>query len=455
MITSRRTFLKTTALSGASLIVGFNCTRICAADVPNEFTPNGWIKIDPAGTVWLTIGKSEMGQGVRTSLAMMLAEELDADWSRIKLTQAKPGPGYEDLGTGGSGSMEDGWAMLRQAGAAARAMLVTAAAKQWNISPNECHTERGAVVHPAKGRLEFGALVSDAAKLQVPKEAKPKARSDYKIIGRPTARIDGRDVVTGRAQYGIDTKIPGMLYASVERPPFTGAKAEKMDEEKARAVRGVHSILRGDFGIAVVAENSWAAIKGRTALAVKWSDPPPDAFDSEAHAKKLESAAREKGNLTRHEVAPNDINPAARTIEAIYSYPFYAHAPVETMNCVAHVEGEHCTLWVPTQAPNRVQKRVAESLGTTPDKVEVNVTLMGGGFGRRLAADYAIEAAAISRAAKAAGASALVAPGRHEARAFPGCLGALSRRRFGFVRQSRFLETDQGRLVSQPLRARA
>jgi len=401
MITSRRTFLKTTALSGASLIVGFNCTRICAADVPNEFTPNGWVKIDPDGTVWLTIGKSEMGQGVRTSLAMMLAEELDADWSRIKLTQAKPGPGYEDLGTGGSGSMEDGWAMLRQAGAAARAMLMTAAAKQWNISPNECHTERGAVIHPVKGRLEFGTLVSDAAKLQVPEEAKPKARSDYKIIGQPTARIDGRDLVTGRAHYGIDTKIPAMLHVSVERPPFTGAKAEKMDEEKARAVRGVHSILRGDFGIAVVAENSWAAIKGRAALAVKWSDPPPDAFDSEAHAKKLESAAREKGNLTRHEVAPNDINPATRTIEAIYSYPFYAHAPLETMNCVAHVDGARCTLWVPTQAPNRVQKRVAESLGTTPDKVEVNVTLIGGGFGRRLAADYAIEAAAISRAAKA------------------------------------------------------
>jgi isoquinoline 1-oxidoreductase beta subunit len=163
----------------------------------------------------------------------------------------------------------------------------------------------------------------------------------------------------------------------------------------------VSSVLRGDFGVAVAAENTWAAIKGRAALSVKWSDPPSDAFDSDAHAKRLEAASREKGNVTRHEEAPNETKPAARTIEAIYSYPFYAHAPVETMNCVAHVKDDRCTLWVPTQAPNRVQKRVAESLGTTPDKVEVNVTLIGGGFGRRLAADYAIEAAAISRAANA------------------------------------------------------
>lgn len=401
MITSRRTFLKTTALGGASLIIGFNGSRIFGANVPNEFKPNGWVKVDADGGVTLTIGKSEMGQGVRTALAMILADELDAEWSRIKLLQASPGPGFEDLGTGGSGSMEDGWVM-RQAAAAAREMLVSAAAAQWKISPNECKTEHGSVFHQASNRrLTYGSLVAAAAKLPVPSKAALKTPNDFKIIGQRTAKIDGHDIVTGAAHYGIDAKIPGMLHASVERPPWRGAKVQKMNEEKARAVPGVRSILQTERGVAVLADNTWAAIKGRTALAVEWSEAPPDAFDSDTHAKKLEAAAREPGNITRKEEAPHETKPVARTIEAIYSYPFYAHAPVETMNCVAHVDGDRCKLWVPTQAPNRVQKQVAQFLGITPDKVEVNVTLIGGGFGRRLAADYALEAAEISRAAKA------------------------------------------------------
>lgn len=403
MITSRRTFLKTTALGGASLVIGFNGTKLLARDKASAiFKPNGWVKIDSDGIVTLTIGKSEMGQGVRTSLALMLAEELEADWSRIKLTQASPGPGYEDLGTGGSGSMEDNWQMLRQAGAAARQMLIDAAAARWKVPAIECKAEHGGVVHIADGRrFEFGALVADAARLPVARDAPLKKANDYKLIGHPTPRIDGPDIVTGRARYGIDTKIPGMLYASVERPPFAGAKVQKMEEERARSVRGLRSILRLERGVAVLAENTWAAMKARAALAVEWSEPPADAFDSVAHAKKLEAAARERGNITRHEEAPAGTSPVTRKIEAIYSYPFYAHAPLETMNCFAHVEGDHCKLIVPTQAPNRVQKQVAELLGTTPEKVEVNVTLIGGGFGRRLGVDYALEAADISRAAKA------------------------------------------------------
>ncbi|HKP93982.1 MAG TPA: molybdopterin cofactor-binding domain-containing protein, partial [Chthoniobacterales bacterium] len=221
------------------------------------------------------------------------------------------------------------------------------------------------------------------------------------LVGQRTAKIDGPDIVTGRARYGIDAKIPGMLYASVERPPWPGAKPQKMDEDKARAIRGVKSIVQTKHGIAVLAENSWAAIKGRSALAPQWGDAPTDAFDSDTHAKKLEAASREPGNQTRNEAAPEGTAPVARTIEATYSYPFYAHAPLETMNCIAHVQGDRCRLIVPTQAPNRVQKQVVEALGTTEDKVDVEVTLIGGGFGRRLSADYAVEAAEISRAAKA------------------------------------------------------
>jgi isoquinoline 1-oxidoreductase beta subunit len=403
MIASRRTFLKTAALGGASLVIGFDGRRLFAAQKKEAapFRPNGWVRIDSDDTVTLTISKSEMGQGVRTSLAMILADELGADWARIKIVQASPTAEFKDLGTGGSGSMEDGWA-LRRAAAGARAMLNAAAANRWKITPNECKTEGGFVVHEASGRrLKFGELVEGAAKFPVPKEAPLKAAADLRLIGQRTARIDGREIVTGRAQYGIDTKIPGMLYASLERPPFRGAQPKKMNESEARAVRGVRSIVRTDRGVAVVAENTWAAMKGRVALAVEWNDPPADAFDSGAHAKKLEEAARRPANITRKEEAPAETAPVARTIDAIYSYPFYAHAPLETMNCVADVREDRCAIWAPTQAPNRLQKQVATLLGLPPEKVEVNVTLIGGGFGRRLAVDYALEAAEISRAAKA------------------------------------------------------
>lgn len=403
MIASRRTFLKTAALSSASLVIGFDGRQLFGAEKKEaaQFKPNGWVRIDGDGTVTLTISKSEMGQGVRTSLAMILADELGADWSRIKIVQASPSAEFKDLGTGGSGSMEDGW-MMRRSAAAARAMLTTAAATRWKVLPNECKTEHGAVVHEATSRrLEFGGLVGDAAKLPVPTDTPLKTPADFKIIGQRTARIDGREIVTGVARYGIDTKIPGMLYASVERPPFRGAKPKKMNESAAKAVRGVRTIVQTDRGVAVLADNTWAAMKGRTALAVEWNDPPPDAFDSDTHAKALEEASRRPPNITRKEEAPPETAPIARTIEAIYSYPFYAHAPVETMDCVADVRADRCTIWAPTQAPNRLQKQVATLLGLAPEKVEVNVTMIGGGFGRRLAVDYALEAAEISRAAKA------------------------------------------------------
>jgi isoquinoline 1-oxidoreductase beta subunit len=405
MITSRRTFLRTAALGGASLVIGFNGTSLLhGADTstPSPFHPNAWIRIDADGTVSLTIGKSEMGQGVRTSLAMLLAEELEADWARIKLVQASPGPGFEDIGTGGSDSIRDGWKILRQAGAAAREMLTTAAAARWKVDPNSCLAANGRIIHAGSSRhFEYGELVADAAKLPLPDRPTLKRAADYKMIGHATPRIDGRDIVAGRAHYGIDTRIPGMLHASLERPPWKGAKVKSLQEEKARAVAGVRSVIKTTRGIAVVADTTWAAIKGRAALAVEWDSPSPDAFDSDAHAKRLEAASREKGFVTRKEEPPAGTGAVIKTIEATYHYPFYAHAPVETMNCVADAQESRCIIWVPTQAPNRLQKQVAQLLGLAPDKVEVHVTMIGGGFGRRLAVDYALEAAEISRAAKA------------------------------------------------------
>src|ERR1700720_1499730 len=256
MITSRRTFLKTAALSGASLVIGFNGSRLLrgAETAPaGRFKPNAWVRIDADGTVTLTIGKSEMGQGVRTSLAMLLAEELDADWARIKLIQAKPSPG-SDLGTGGSDSIRSGWKPLRKAGAAARQMLMTAPAARGNVDRASCTTSNGAVIHVETGRrASYGDLVRDAAKLPVPNDVSLKNAADYKLIGRRTKGIDGNDIVTGKAHYGIDVKIPQMLYASLERPPWKDAKVTRMQEDRARSVKGVRDVIKLPQGVAVVA----------------------------------------------------------------------------------------------------------------------------------------------------------------------------------------------------------
>jgi isoquinoline 1-oxidoreductase beta subunit len=401
MKVSRRDFVRTVALGSAGLVIGFNGRGIFAAPNSNQFSPNGWVKIDIDGTVTLTIGKSEMGQGVRTSLAMILADELEADWTRIKLVQAKPSA-ESDLGTGGSDSMRSSWKPLRQAGAAAREMLAAAAASQWKVDRASCKASNGAIVHTPSGRrLDYGTLVVDAAKLPLPKNPPLKNASDFKIIGQRIARIDAHDIVTGKARYGIDIKIPGMLHASLERPPWQGAKVKRMQEDKARAVTGVRAVIKVSGGIVVVGDTTWAAIKGRTALAVEWDDPPKNAFDSDVHLKRLEAASGEAGFITRKEEPSPGTTAVTKTIEASYHYPFYAHAPVETMNCVADVRGDRCTIWAPTQAPERLQKEVAQLLGLAPAQVEVNITLIGGGFGRRLAVDYAVEAAETSRAAKA------------------------------------------------------
>ena len=403
MITSRRAFLKTAALGGAGLVVAFDGRRLWGAEkeTTGQFKPNGWVRVSADGTVTLTIGKSEMGQGVRTSLAMILAEELEADWSRIKLVQASPGPDFKRLGTGGSFSLAGSWKTLRQAGAAAREMFITAAAARWKVDRTACTAANGEVVHSASKRsLKYAALVADAAKLPVPADPPLKKASDFRLIGKPTKRIEGRAIVTGAARYGIDSKIPGMLYASIERPPWRGAKPKSSQDAKALAIRGVRIVPCASGGIAVVGETTWAALKGRAALAVEWGDPPRGSFDSEVHFKRLDEASEQKGFVTRDDEAPGT-RPPARTIYASYFYPFYAHAPVETMNCIADVREDRCVIWAPTQAPNSLQEKVAKFLGTTPEKVEVNVTLIGGGFGRRLAVDYALETAEISRAVAA------------------------------------------------------
>ena len=392
-MTTRRQFLKTSALAGSALVIGVRWDGdLFAVEKPSAvFAPNGWIRIEPSGKTILTIGKSEMGQGIRTSLAMILADELDADWSQIDLVQASPGPKFKRLGTGGSWSIGGSWTPLRTAAAAARAMLVEAAAARWAVDPSECTTANGAVSHGGKS-LKYGELVEAASKLSVPDKPVLKAMSAMKLVGTSQNRLDGHAILTGKARYGIDVYVPGMLYASIERPPVRGATLKRFD---AANVHGVERVIAIPSGVAVVAKNTWLAMRGRRALITEWDDGPNAGFNSADHMKALHAVT--EAVVTR---AEGSFPESADAIEATYEYPFNVHAPLEPMNCVASVRGGKCELWAPTQAPNRVQEHVAAALGLAPDDVEGHVTLMGGGFGRRLNADYAVEAALLSRELK-------------------------------------------------------
>lgn len=390
MTTSRRDFLKLTALGGTALSLGFPLF----SDEP--FAPNAWIRIDPDGTVSLTIGKVEMGQGVRTSLPMILAEELDADWERVKLVQGMPGSKMR-LGTGGSFSVRALWNPLRTAGAAAREMLVSAAAQKLGVDPAALRTEKGFVIHGAT-RLSYGELTSAAARLPVPTTPKLKEASQYRLVGKRTRRTDGKDIVSGKAQYGLDVRLPGMLFASIERPPVIGGTVKRFDATKAKQVPGVVNVVQVSRGVAVIARDSWSALRGREALDIEFDDGGHGAFSSAEYVETLFENAAKPGITTRSAGdSATILASATMTLEADYVYPFYAHAPVEPMNTVAWVRDGSCEIWSSTQAPNDVQERCAQLLGMTPEKVSVYTTLVGGGFGRRLGWDYALDAVEVAR----------------------------------------------------------
>jgi isoquinoline 1-oxidoreductase beta subunit len=394
-VTTRRDFIRLSLITGSALAIGFDFD-LSAEEAPKSFQPSGWIRIDPDGTVTLTVGKSEMGQGVRTSLPMILAEELDADWNTIKLVQASPSAQFTRLGTGGSFSLGGSWKPLRQVGAAARAMLIGAAAAQLSVEPASLRTERGFVVHAASGkRLGYGELTAAAAALPIPADVPLKTASDFRIIGTRTRRTDGPNIVTGKAKYGIDTRVANMRYATIVRPPVLGGSVKRFDATRAKAIKGVRDVVKVTAGVAIVADNTWIALKARDALEIEFEPGPNASFSSALHGQRMRDAAKEAGFTTRK---TGMAVAAAKQFEAAYQYPYYAHAPLEPMNTTADFRGTSCELWSPTQAPNSVQEKVAEFLGIPKDSVKVNVTLIGGGFGRRLGWDYAIEAADVSKA---------------------------------------------------------
>jgi len=407
MSNSRRTFLKNSFLAGAGLALWVELPKGMASDAASAFEPSAYISITPDNVVRLWITRSEMGQGVRTALPMMLMEELEADWSQVRLEQAMPGGRFAGirLRTSGSGSTVETYGALRRAGATAREMLVAAAAEKWNVASASCRAQKGTVVHTATARkLTYGALAVAAAKQNVPDKPSLKDAKNYELIGTRVKRSDGHDIVTGRAKFGFDIRIPGMLYAVMERCPYFGGKVVSFDAAKALAVPGVRHVVPIKSGIAtgvaVVADNTWAAMRGREALHVVWDRGVNHSFDSDRFLDEMESAVGQKteGYFVRNDGdAPSALALAAKRVEATYRFPFQAHAPLETMNCVADVRAGSCEIWVPTQAPEVALADTAKMLGLSPDAVKVHVTLLGGGFGRRLFADYVPEAVELSK----------------------------------------------------------
>jgi isoquinoline 1-oxidoreductase beta subunit len=345
--------------------------------------------MDQNGILTIYAFRSDMGQGIRTAIAMLIAEELDVDWSSVRIEQAQTDSKYGDQLTGGSVSISRYYLGLRLAGATARQMLVEAAAGIWDVDVANCKTEAGLVLHPdGSKKISYGDLVEAASKLEVPKEANVKETSQFKIVGTAKGHWDAPQIVSGKAIYGLDVRLPGMLFAAIARCPVFGGTLIDYDDSAAKAVPGVKQIVALDERIAVVAENSWSAIQGRNALKVNW--------DGGRNANESSQIYRDAAikNLTKNKLKPN-------TLEALYEIPYEAHATMEPMNCTAYVHDGMCEVWAPTQSPQDVQRAAASTAMLPMDKVVVNVPLIGGGFGRRLQTDYAQEAVRVSMAANA------------------------------------------------------
>jgi len=405
---SRREFLRIVPAAGAGLVLGVRLSAAMNATGPRGrpsalFAPNAFLQVDARGDVTIWASKSEMGQGVRTSLPMIVAEELDADWSRVRVEQAWADPRFGDLDTGGSSSVRTRYEPMRRAGAAARAMLVTAAAQTWGADRSACRTERGAVVHAPTGRrIRYGDLVEKAAALPVPQDAPLKDPKSFRIVGKSLPRTDTPSKVDGTAVYGIDVKVPGMLYAAVARSPVFGGKAKPFDANSAKTSPGVRAVVPISTGVAVVADSTWNALKGRDALRVDWDEGDGAAESSETLRAQFETLSQQPGKIVRDDGdAAAALEKAAKRLEAIYELPFQAHATMEPQNATASWQKDRCEVWAPVQTPSWALADIARAAGLPPGAVRLNITLLGGGFGRRINPDYAVEAVEISKAVTA------------------------------------------------------
>ena len=408
----RRDFLRVGAALGGGLVLSFALPNAigpawAAAEVSPEFAPNAFIRIGRKGEVTLVMPMVEMGQGIYTAMAMLLAEELEVGLDQVRLEHAPAddalyaNPILHIQTTGQSASIRAFWTPLRQAGAVGRTLLVTAAAKRWGVDPVTCRAKQGVVSDSAGARrLAYGELADAAAALPMPTPGSIalKDPKDFTLIGTPVKRLEAPDKVSGRAGFGIDVRLPDMKIAAIAISPVFGGKPKAVNEVAARAVKGVRQVVRIDNAVAVVADHMWAAKKGLAAAAIQWDEGPNATVSTADIVRQLEEASKQPGVVARNEGdAEKALAGAAQRIDAIYQAPFLAHAAMEPMNCTAHVRKDGCDLWVGTQAPTLTQAVVAQATGLPREAVKIHNHLLGGGFGRRLEPDGSLLAVKIAK----------------------------------------------------------
>ncbi|MDY6992989.1 MAG: molybdopterin cofactor-binding domain-containing protein, partial [Pseudomonadota bacterium] len=412
MNTTRRNFLKSTALMSGGLVIGCyipQTMRLVHAEDDKAPLMNAWLRIGSDNRITLLMAHSEMGQGVYTALPMLIAEELEVAVANIKLepvpiVETYNNPLVGSILTGGSTTVRSRWQGLRQAAAQARHMLIATAAEQWQVKAETCEAKNGQIRHPSTNRaFNYGELAEQAAQKIPPDEVQLKSADEFKVLGQPIPRIDTPAKVNGSAQFGLDVRLPNMLYAAVQQAPVFGSQAKSYDEAAAKAVPGVKAVVKLPNGVAVVASSYWQAQKGVKALNTQFTDTDNSQIDSKTISQELKaglSAQQAAQAQSKGEDIQKALKAVQDTLEAEYSVPFLAHATMEPMNCTAMVEENRCEIWVPTQAQSLVQKKAVAITGLGPEKIKINTTYLGGGFGRRAETDFVEQALLLSQAVK-------------------------------------------------------
>jgi isoquinoline 1-oxidoreductase beta subunit len=409
---SRRDFLKAGGIACAGLVLGFylphqrSLTQAMAAEP--LFDPNAFLRIGADGTVTMIVNKSEMGQGVYTSLPMLIAEELECDWSKVRVEAAPVDPVYVNLQTGiqmtgGSMSVKVEWERMRKVGAAAREMLISAAAETWKVERSSLRAENGKVIHSSGKALTYAQLAETAARMPVPEKVPLKDPSAFTIIGKPRRRLDTPMKVNGRGLFGYDVTRPGMLTALVARPPVFGGKVKSFEASKAKAIPDVREVVQVESGIAVVADNFWAAKRGRDALQIVWDNGPPAALSTQALREQFAAMAQSPGMTARKDGDPEKaFASVSKRVSAEYEVPYLAHAAMEPLNCFVDLRPDSCEIWTGTQFQTVDRDNAAKVAGLNPEKVSIHTTLLGGGFGRRANphSDFVVMGVEVARAVK-------------------------------------------------------
>jgi isoquinoline 1-oxidoreductase beta subunit len=411
---SRRSFIKNMGLASGGLILACNYTLFSKdinTGIITEFNPNLFVQLNSDGSLIITVSRSEMGNGVRTSLTSIVADEMEADWNRVSVKQATGDAKYGDQNTDGSRSVTDFYETMRTMGAMARMMLITAAAKTWQVPESECTAQNHFVIHSSGKKLGFGELVDLVKTLPVPTNISYKNPKDFKYIGKTLKSIDVKDFANGSAVYGIDKRLPNMKVVAIARCPVTFGTVKSFNKTAAMKIRGVEDVIEiprierpfGPLGgVAVIASNTWAAFKGKEALEIQWNYGKNEGYDSEKYMAELTERVHKSGKVEKEIGDVNKaFNEASKVIESTFQLPHLAHAPMEVPNAVAWVQGDTCEVWAPTQSPQSAREEVSAYLGTALDKTTINVTFLGGGFGRKSKPDYIVEAVMVSKAINA------------------------------------------------------